>query len=44
MVKYSPARVITFTRAGGGGRVDLVHVEVPSHDHKGARKGWPKYD
>lgn len=35
--------VLTFSKAKGGGRIDLVHVNVPSYDHKGVREGWPKY-
>jgi activator of HSP90 ATPase len=35
--------VLTFTKAAGGARVDLVHTGVPQHDHKGVRLGWPKY-
>lgn len=35
--------VITFEKARGGTIVDLVHVNVPGHDHRGVRKGWPKY-
>jgi activator of HSP90 ATPase len=35
--------VLNFSKAAGGGRVDLVHVGVPQHDHKGVTNGWPKY-
>ncbi|MGH9703922.1 MAG: SRPBCC domain-containing protein [Candidatus Acidiferrales bacterium] len=35
--------VITFEKVEGGTRVDLVHSNVPEHDHKGVSKGWPKY-
>lgn len=34
---------ITFSDAPGGGRIDLVHVGVPEHDHKGVTQGWPSY-
>jgi len=34
-VHFSPAR--------GGGKVELVHVGVPQHDHKGVSDGWPRY-
>jgi activator of HSP90 ATPase len=34
---------LTFSKAAAGGRVDLVHVGVPQHDHNGVRLGWPKY-
>jgi activator of HSP90 ATPase len=35
--------VLSFSAAPEGGRLDLVHVGVPQHDHKGVRLGWPKY-
>ena len=35
--------VLTFSKVAGGTRIDLVHVNVPAHDHKGVTKGWPKY-
>jgi activator of HSP90 ATPase len=35
--------VLCFSKARGGGRIDLVHVNVPAHDHKGVTRGWPKY-
>ena len=34
---------LTFSKAPGGSRIDLVHVGVPQHDHKGVTQGWPKY-
>jgi activator of HSP90 ATPase len=34
---------LTFSKAPGGGRIDLAHVGVPRHDHKGVTKGWPQY-
>ncbi len=34
---------LTFSKSPGGGRIDLVHVGVPQHDHKGVTKGWPQY-
>jgi activator of HSP90 ATPase len=34
---------LTFCKAPGGGRIDLVHVGVPQHDHQGVTQGWPKY-
>ena len=36
-------RFLRFSKAPGGGRIDLVHAGVPSYDHRGAREGWPKY-
>jgi hypothetical protein len=35
--------ILQFSKAPGGGRVDLVHVNVPQHDHKGVTHGWPNY-
>ena len=35
--------VMNFSKAAGGGRVDVVHMGVPQHDHKGVTNGWPKY-
>lgn len=34
--------VLRFSKAPGGARVDLVHANVPEHDHKGVSNGWPK--
>src|SRR5580658_4117774 len=35
--------VLRFSQAPGGGRIDLVHVGVPEHDHKGVTEGWPTF-
>jgi activator of HSP90 ATPase len=35
--------ILRFSKAPGGGQVDMVHVSVPEHDHKGVTKGWPHY-
>lgn len=35
--------ILCFARSPGGCRIDLVHVNVPAHDHEGVRQGWPKY-
>jgi len=35
--------ILTFSKAKGGGQVDLVHVNVPGHDHEGVKLGWPEY-
>jgi activator of HSP90 ATPase len=35
--------VLQFSKAGSGSQVDLVHVNVPLHDHKGVTEGWTKY-
>ncbi len=35
--------ILKFSKARGGGRIDLVHVNVPEHDYTGVSRGWPKY-
>jgi activator of HSP90 ATPase len=30
-------------RRAGTGRIDLVHIGVPAHDHDGVVKGWRSY-
>ncbi|MGO8786166.1 MAG: SRPBCC domain-containing protein [Terriglobia bacterium] len=35
--------ILNFSKAPSGGKVDLVHVGVPQHDHQGVTKGWPQY-
>jgi activator of HSP90 ATPase len=35
--------VMTFSKTPSGGRVDLVHANVPEHDHKGVTEGWKDY-
>jgi activator of HSP90 ATPase len=35
--------VLEFSKAPGGAKVHLVHVNVPAQDHGGVRKGWPKF-
>jgi activator of HSP90 ATPase len=35
--------VLEFSKAPGGAQIDLVHVNVPQHDHKGVSQGWRKY-
>ena len=35
--------VLRFSKAPGGARIDLVHVNVPAYDHKGVTQGWGKY-
>jgi activator of HSP90 ATPase len=32
--------ILTFTKTPTGGRVDMVHANVPEHDHAGVTKGW----
>jgi activator of HSP90 ATPase len=35
--------IFQFSKAAGGSQVDLVHVNVPDHEHKGVTEGWKKY-
>jgi len=35
--------ILQFSKAPGGGQIDLVHVNVPPQNHKGVSRGWPKY-
>lgn len=35
--------ILTFSKAGRGGRVDLAHVNVPAPHQPGIRRGWPTY-
>ena len=35
--------ILKFSKGKLGGRVDLVHVNVPDHDHAGVTKGWHKF-
>jgi activator of HSP90 ATPase len=35
--------ILQFSKAPGGGQVDMVHANVPQHDHKGVTKGWSQY-
>ena len=35
--------ILTFTKAPGGGQIDLVHANIPDHAYPGIRRGWPKY-
>src|SRR5208282_2733197 len=35
--------ILEFSKAPGGGRIDLVHVNVPLYDRKGVTQGWPNY-
>ncbi|MBI4588979.1 MAG: SRPBCC domain-containing protein [Candidatus Rokubacteria bacterium] len=34
--------ILTFTKARGGGRINLVHV-LPDRHYAGCNKGWKKY-
>lgn len=35
--------ILTFSKAGRGGRVDLAHVNTPARHQAGIRRGWPKH-
>jgi activator of HSP90 ATPase len=35
--------ILRFIPDGKRGRIDLVHANVPKHDHTGVTKGWEKY-
>lgn len=34
---------LSFSRTPKGGRIDLVHLDVPEHDYDGVNIGWRKY-
>ncbi len=35
--------ILSFSSHDGGGRIDLVHLDVPKHDYQGVTAGWEKY-
>ena len=35
--------VLLFAPVAGGGRIDLVHVDVPEQDYQGVTQGWEKF-
>jgi len=35
--------ILQFSKAKGGGKIDLTHVNVPVQDRRGVTKGWPHY-
>ncbi len=35
--------ILIFSSRGKRGRIDMAHVNVPTQDHAGVTKGWPKY-
>ena len=35
--------ILRFTPKGRGGRIDLVHANVPDHDYRGVNNGWKHY-
>jgi activator of HSP90 ATPase len=32
--------ILAFAPEGGGGRIDLVHIDVPAQDYEGVTQGW----
>jgi activator of HSP90 ATPase len=35
--------VLSFVQDGKRGRIDMVHANVPKHDHAGVTVGWEKF-
>ncbi len=35
--------ILCFTPEENGGRIDLVHIDVPDQDYQGVNEGWEKY-
>jgi len=35
--------ILSFSPHGEDGRIDLVHLDVPKHDHDGVNEGWETY-
>ena len=35
--------ILTFSKAPGGGRISLVHANVPDRRYAGINRGWNKY-
>ncbi len=35
--------ILTFNKVSGGGRINLVHANVPDRDYAGINRGWNKY-
>ena len=35
--------ILSFTSDEDGGRIDLVHLDVPDQDYDGVDQGWEKY-
>ena len=35
--------ILNFPAVGDGGRIDLVHLDVPDHDLTGVTEGWEKH-
>ncbi len=35
--------ILSFSQTPTGGRIDLIHLDVPDHDFAGVTEGWEKY-
>jgi activator of HSP90 ATPase len=35
--------VLKFSKNKRGGRIELLHTNIPDHDYLGVKKGWPHY-
>lgn len=35
--------ILNFKSEADGGRIDLVHLDVPDHDHDDVNEGWTKF-
>ena len=35
--------ILNFKPEADGGRIDLVHLDVPDHDYDGVNEGWTKF-
>lgn len=35
--------ILAFDSAGNGGRIDLIHIDVPEQDYRGVSEGWERY-
>ena len=41
--KRGSTLILSFASEGDGGRIDLVHLDVPDQDYEGVNQGWDKY-
>jgi hypothetical protein len=35
--------ILSFAQEDQGGRIDLIHIDVPEQDYQGVTEGWEKY-
>jgi hypothetical protein len=35
--------ILAFVPTPGGGRIDLLHLDVPEVDYRGVTQGWDKF-